>query len=306
MVTLTLVVLALILLLDCTTAIATRRFESWYWFNDEFTNIIHQNCTLEYNYYRYHDLGNHSTSSNSYYAAPSPGHVATPLVSCLLEHCSELSKADMSAAGVLLGLTPTILAVAGSSLDETALLASRRPLLGLLVGMGSPAVAIWRTFQYDDVIGMLGAREVKRGLTIRIERGTGAAMHQSLVALAEYSLAIAAIANCILTSFDLSIKATVAWSREDWWNPLRWCVLPGVIHLMGVWSFWLDVEMVRLDTEGKVTIRDRLQAWARDEFRPCVSHGMTTFRYKPTTYGFLIVSWWAAILTLAHYIYGTA
>ncbi|KAF2651491.1 hypothetical protein K491DRAFT_88870 [Lophiostoma macrostomum CBS 122681] len=198
--------------------------------------------------------------------------------------------------------SPTILAVAGSTLEETALLASRRPLLGLLVGMGSPAVAILRTFQHRDVIGKLENRDVKRGLSINAD----APMHRSLIILGEYSLAVAAIANCILTSFDLSIKGVVAWSKEDWWNPLRWSVLPVVVHLVGVWSSWLDVEMVRSHGGGEKTIRQHLQTWAKDEFRPCASHDPTTFRYRPTTYGFLIVSWWAAILTLAHYIYGTA
>ena len=67
---------------------------------------------------------------------------------CLLKYAPEVSKADMAAASVLLGLLPTILSLAGSSTVEVGLVALQRPLLALLLGTASPAVNPLRTFEY--------------------------------------------------------------------------------------------------------------------------------------------------------------
>jgi hypothetical protein len=66
----------------------------------------------------------------------------------------------MASAGVLLGLTPTILAAVGSSTDETAVLftLSKRPLLAIFLAGGSPAVFPMRSFEYQDPIKLLRER----------------------------------------------------------------------------------------------------------------------------------------------------
>jgi hypothetical protein len=66
----------------------------------------------------------------------------------------------MASAGVLLGLTPTILAAVGSSADETVMLfiLSKRPLLVVFLVGGSPAIFPMRSFEYQDPIGLLRER----------------------------------------------------------------------------------------------------------------------------------------------------
>jgi hypothetical protein len=71
----------------------------------------------------------------------------------------------MASTGVLVGLGPTILSVVGSGLQDTALLACKRPLLALLIGIGRPSVLVLRTFEYGDVTHKLEGRRVKRGTT---------------------------------------------------------------------------------------------------------------------------------------------
>ena len=55
--------------------------------------------------------------------------VIGPVVDCILAKASTSSNANLQSAGVVLGLLPTCLALAGSSTAEKRILALRRPLL---------------------------------------------------------------------------------------------------------------------------------------------------------------------------------
>jgi hypothetical protein len=57
----------------------------------------------------------------------------------------------MTSAAVLLGLTPFILASLGSNTTELALISSRRPILAILLVLGSPSVNPIRTFAYPNL-----------------------------------------------------------------------------------------------------------------------------------------------------------
>ena len=60
------------------------------------------------------------------------------VLNCLLEHgTTELQKTTIASAQVALGLIPTLLAYVGSSTPEVSLLASRRPLLMMLLTLGA-------------------------------------------------------------------------------------------------------------------------------------------------------------------------
>jgi hypothetical protein len=61
-------------------------------------------------------------------------------LSCLLSTVSESAKGDMASASVLLGLTPSILSSLGPTLAEVSLLSLRRPILAILISLGSPAI----------------------------------------------------------------------------------------------------------------------------------------------------------------------
>lgn len=287
--------------------LTNKRFQDWYWYDDSFANMLRDNCSTEYANYLNHIDSHWYFSWPTYRTTGSAEYwvYMHPVLTCLLDITNELSKSEMGAAGVLLGLMPTILAYAGSNLVETALLAARRPLLAFLLGIGSPAVPVLRTFQHPEVHKMLKKRSAKHGLTVHVTRTVEVTTFRMLIVVAEYVLALAAIANCILAAYELGMKTYISWSADVFFHPLLWSLTPGLVHLFGVWTFRLDVSRIGPSRLDQTSFRERLWYWVKDEFTPCVSQGPTTFKYKPESYTFLVVSWWAAILTLAHYIYGT-
>lgn len=48
---------------------------------------------------------------------------ATPMIECILEHCSEYIKYSLGTVQVMLGVTPTIDALLGASTEEVCILA---------------------------------------------------------------------------------------------------------------------------------------------------------------------------------------
>ncbi|KAH8585554.1 hypothetical protein B0O99DRAFT_696354 [Bisporella sp. PMI_857] len=68
------------------------------------------------------------------------------VIDCFFNYMRDIDKAEMASAGVLLGLMPTIIASAGSTLADTALLVSKRPLLAFLLAIESPSVTPLRIF----------------------------------------------------------------------------------------------------------------------------------------------------------------
>lgn len=72
------------------------------------------------------------------------------MYSYIMANISNYAKDNMASAAVLLGLTPFILASLGSNATELALIASRRPILAILLVLGSPSINLIRTFDYPN------------------------------------------------------------------------------------------------------------------------------------------------------------
>ncbi|KAM0255376.1 hypothetical protein ACHAQJ_005818 [Trichoderma viride] len=89
--------------------------------------------------------------------------LAVPLVDCILDNSFEYMKSEMSAANVVLGLTPSILASLGSSVGETSMqsVVGNRPILALCLSAGSLAVEPLQLFQYHKLAGVLDDWTIK-------------------------------------------------------------------------------------------------------------------------------------------------
>ncbi|KAF2175923.1 hypothetical protein K469DRAFT_646390 [Zopfia rhizophila CBS 207.26] len=287
----------LLLLPSCTVcdALTTERFKEWYWYDDTFKITIHKYCSAEYARYRgYYD--GHVEVTRTY-------DLYMDLITCILDNINDLNKANIASAGVLLGLMPTILAYAGSNLSETALLSVRRPLLAFLLAIGSPAVPPRRTFEHQDILGMLKRRKNVFTMKFAFSRGS---VTKALIVGVELTLALAAIANVVLMSYELGMTTFVAWSADTFFHPLLWNVATGVVHLCGLMVLRRDVRIVSPPSRCEYGIRQRILYWAKDEFTPCAwQKHPTTLEYRPDTFWFLFASWLSATLTLGHYIYGT-
>ena len=68
----------------------------------------------------------------------------------------------MGSAAVILGLTTTILATMGNSVEEisTLVVVGRRPILGLILAAGAPAVAPVFFFRVSESMGPFGREAI--------------------------------------------------------------------------------------------------------------------------------------------------
>ncbi|KAK0748827.1 hypothetical protein B0T21DRAFT_344440 [Apiosordaria backusii] len=113
----------------------------------------------------------------------------------------------MTAAQVLLGVMPTVLSVIGASTEEMSMLANvaRRPLLALMLAAGSPSVYFSRAFDYHDPAQILH-RHPNRLPQWRPKRWYS----KLFISFAEYSLAIASIANIATLNWEIGVKTVCA------------------------------------------------------------------------------------------------
>lgn len=243
------------------TPLTTHRFQHWYWYDESFANILRENCSVEYNNYV------NRIDSHWYMQAPlhsketsaSPGTFLQPVLMCLLQYTNELVKANMASASVLLGLMPTILGYAGSTLAETNLLAVRRPLLALMLAMGSPSVPPRRALDHADVPSILERRKGRHTLNA----ACGSLASNRAIAAMEMFLALAAFANVILTSYELGMKTFLAFQTDIWSLPLVWSLSTAAPHLWGCFLLQRDIQITSPRSHRGKPIIDRLRLWAQ-------------------------------------------
>jgi hypothetical protein len=283
----------LFLLLSCASPAmaAKNQYKEWFpqW-SPHFSQIMTDNCSTEYQEY----LTGHSPPNYKSYL--------NDLVdNCILGVAEETLKANMQSAGVLLGLTPTILSLVGSSTAETALLSLRRPFLAFFLAAGSPSVNPIRAFEYHDPIAALGNRNGH----VRIASKHTSCWQRAGIAAAEYALGMAAVANVAELGYRLGIRSVLAFAAPETFLQLLWTFTAILIHLCGCIVLRLQVEVVHELRSRKEPLVKRLQRWMAVEFSPCVFHGPTHLRWKQESYSFLIISWWTSTGTVMHIVFGT-
>jgi len=137
---LSLAYVVLLLLLSTQTWAYRPRNSFQHWFPDvevELSGIVANNCSKEFQDYLDEEIVQY-------------GVHCVKTFNCIVSYCTEYTKANMAAAAVLLGLTPAILAALGSSTSELSRLSARRPLLAILMMLGSPAANPIRIFDYHS------------------------------------------------------------------------------------------------------------------------------------------------------------
>lgn len=288
-----LTVLLLVLHTTCALA-ATNQFQRWYGeFGLSFKTILRNNCTKQYDTYLTGVLNNSATDTVN--GADPTNQLAEPVVNCILSFTSEFIKSAMASAQVLLGLTPTMLAVLGPSTEETSLLfvVGRRPLLALCLAAGCPAVFPMRSFDNQNPVGLLEEREGR----LRPPHVAGA--REMIVMLLQYSLTIMAIANVATLSKELGLQVVCNFA-------------PHLTYLVSLWAFLILI----IHTSGAITLMFRVRLtddeqpsnrfeWISRQFTPLSKRGLVRVRLIPESYMFTFFSWFTAILTVCHVIYGT-
>jgi len=125
-----------------------QQFKSWYnQYSFQFTHLPKEHCFDEYSVYLYRTRQN--TSDQTISGAGQFTLFVQPMINCLLTNAGNYIQYQLSSSQVLLGITPTIIAVLGTSSEEVCFVAlvGRRRLLGLLLAAASPSIYTERAFK---------------------------------------------------------------------------------------------------------------------------------------------------------------
>lgn len=204
------------------------QFQSWFpKHNKELTDFTHKECNASYADYMF-DYNSPRGSINASYLWTACYHVE----SCLLDAIPSGWQANYNSANTILGLMPTLLASIGPSFAEISLLSAHRPLLSFLISMGASAIWPNRMFEYIHPPDILRRSRSSWAGNIR-------PWPAAILSLAQYVVAVGAIANVMTTSIEVGRKSILAFGCTTTFAPLIWSSLPSAIHLISVLSYFI-------------------------------------------------------------------
>lgn len=253
-----------------------------------------ENCNDEYAFYL---TGQRDSTrfenQDRWIGAGASSQLAFPTASCVLDHTSEWMKFNMAGAAVLLGLTPSILAALGPSVEEMSSLfiIARRPFLGSCLAAGAPSVFPFRAVDYKMALENLQ----NQNSHVRPRRFTRP--YQYLVVIFEFILTAGAIANNATNSYQLGMRTSCVFAPQLWYLPILWAFLGILVHLYGSWALWARVSYER----PYKTLLD----WLRIQFTPLAEQKLLKIEPYEETLFSVVVSWWVSIYIACHIIFGT-
>ena len=153
---------------------------------------------------------------------------------CILENITGTMQSNLASAQVLLGLTPAIMVYFGPTIAEVSVLSTQKPLLSILLALGSPAVSLGRIFGAVDIREPL-SRPIPRLFTSfskRLSRHN--LLLQNSIETLSYVGALAAIANNAYNSIYLDYRTISGWRCSIFLMPLIWSLLAAIVHLWGI------------------------------------------------------------------------
>lgn len=272
---------------------ATNQFQRWYpEYRHIFQRILRDNCSDEYTFY----LAGHRNVTrfenfDRWIGATKTSQLAFPPSSCVLDHASEWMKVNMAGANVLLGLTPSILAALGPTVEEmsTFFIIARRPLLGMCLAAASPSVYPFRNVKNQKAIKIL------RNQNSRVRHFTRP--YQYLVMILEVILTAGAIANIAINSYQLGMQTCCAFAPQLWYLPLLWTFLGLLIHVWGSLALWASIDCER----PYKTFFD----WLKFQFTPIAERKPLKVKLFKETLISVALSWWVSFYIACHIIFGT-
>lgn len=208
-------------------------------------------------------------------------------------------KIQIATTNILLGLTPTILSMMGSSTTELFILSTQRPLLALFVSLGSPTVWPMRPFEQVDL---------REEMNIRAQRKTLPDMSRRagyLVALVQFTAVLASIANVTMIAYDLTrLTISYTFSCNQRYGPFLWVLLAPIIHVGGLFGFMSRLRYPSDDEQLRRGFIPFIRVWLRREVTPCIGHEPRKVIWKPENYWYLFFSFCATAGTVVHMVFG--
>ncbi|KAM7215676.1 hypothetical protein V8F06_008967 [Rhypophila decipiens] len=292
----------------------TNQFQRWFnQYGFVFEKLLSRHCTGEYEHYLY------DTKENATIHWDEGGDTAAtlpqPVVSCLLDNMPQFIMSNMQSAQVLLGLTPTILAILGASTEESATLAviGQRPFLSLMLACGSPSVYLSRAFEFKDPVEILSKHRPQRyrpGIT-----SGKSSTFRAILVLVQYATAFAATANVAMLSYDLGTQAICLFASEWILMPFFWSAPVILLYFMGFGWHRLRVRRVKnckhnpeCDNAECKKPEPRVHSLMRRikcEFRLSVNNGKFHVELADESKYYIILGWILSVLCVLHIIFGT-
>jgi hypothetical protein len=233
--------------------LATQKNQFQHWYPEYriiFRRLLRENCTEEYAFY----LAGHKNRTryihfDIWIGSSETSQVVFPTASCILNHTSGWVKFNMAAAAVLLGLTPTILAALGPSVEETSTLfvIAQRHILGLFIAAGSPSIYPFRLINYREPIEDLINPDAHIRLPDLPTKWRYAVM------VIEFLLLGGAVVYNALNSYQLGMRTNCVYAPQYTFLPLMWAFLGILAHVYGSWALWARV----LVGEDPKTLKER-------------------------------------------------
>ncbi|KAF9877514.1 hypothetical protein CkaCkLH20_05214 [Colletotrichum karsti] len=151
-------------------------------------------------------------------------------VDCVLGEVSESIKAKNASAAIFLGILPSMLAMLGPSMTQLALLSTRRPLLSLLIALGSVGFYLDRLFRLEtptEILSMVqGERLIPR---LRSSRWG------FVVSVLEYLVVATAVLNVLNMAVRVGDRTIMSFRCNMWSLPLIWVTsLAGIFFLVAI------------------------------------------------------------------------
>lgn len=330
--TLTTVLFLLIALAQPSTAageIHTTQFQQWFWqYRYLWPEILHDNCSAQYEVY----LSGHRNRSNIDWrgGGGTNSAITQPVIKCMLDNSSEYVKSIMTSAQVMLGITPTILAVLGASHESLAVLTvvGHRPFLALLIALGSPSVYLSRAFNHVE------PKKVLKKKDGRLKQSRFSPRTTVLITILEYAVAMTAVANVSVVSYELGVKSISSIMSNSVFPTMIWTLLVIPIHFFGAISMRLRVRRQYNrgdqynernqhddgDTKGTKrkkrghlagTIQwfrnfpNRLRELSSTELIPTVSQESVKVKFFKECRLYIFLSWALSTGIICHIIFGT-
>lgn len=175
----------------------------------------------------------------------------TCAMNCLLTGASEATKANSASASVMLGLTPSILSLLGPTTEDLAILSTSKPLLSLLLSLGSPTVGL------HDLFAQANWQQKLRQPVSNIASAYHSWLNeegwsmQALITTIYYLIAFAAISNSIENSIRLDLRTVSSWRCGQMYMPLMWSSLPLTLHICGIIAIHTRAASSHRDVSGE-------------------------------------------------------
>ncbi|RYC55194.1 hypothetical protein CHU98_g11015 [Xylaria longipes] len=201
------------------------QFLDWYeQYGYVFATALKQNCTQQYQNYLYgvgttvdiksigfeEPVAKYGPGTNITIdfqnGADQPSSITEPVITCIFNSTSDYIKSSMSSAQVLLGLTPTIVALLGPSPTELSFLTviARRPILAILLALACPSVYLSRAFDSTSPLEILKERPG------RLQQWRPKGWRKSALVVFQYTVALGMLANVAVLYYQLGVRTISA------------------------------------------------------------------------------------------------